>query len=53
MSFKDVMETAGKTVDAAGVVIVIGGLLLTSVIALVRPSLAGASSDLACSHKHL
>ncbi len=36
MSFKDVMETAGKTVDAAGVVVIIGGLLLASVIALVR-----------------
>jgi uncharacterized membrane protein len=36
MSFTDVMETAGKTVDAAGVVVIIGGLLLASVIALVR-----------------
>ena len=36
MSFTDVMETAGKTVDAAGVVIIIGGLLLASVLALGR-----------------
>lgn len=36
MSFKDIMETAGKTVDAAGVVVIIGGLLLASAIALIR-----------------
>ncbi len=36
MTFKDVMETAGKTVDAAGVLVIIGGLLLASAIVLVR-----------------
>jgi uncharacterized membrane protein len=36
VSFTHVMETAGKAVDAAGVVIIIGGLLLASVVALVR-----------------
>jgi uncharacterized membrane protein len=35
MSFKDVMETAGKAVDGAGVVVIIGGLLLATAIALV------------------
>jgi uncharacterized membrane protein len=46
MSFKDVMETAGKTVDAVGVVIIIGGLLLASVMTVVRLRRGASIRDL-------
>lgn len=36
MEFKDVMETAGKTIDAAGVVVIVGGLVLASATLAAR-----------------
>jgi uncharacterized membrane protein len=45
VSFEDVMQTAGKTVDAAGVVVIVGGLLIATVVALVTLRDAANAGD--------
>jgi uncharacterized membrane protein len=45
MSFKDIIEVVGKAVDAAGVAVMIGGVLAVALIALGRTRAAGSSAD--------
>ena len=45
MTFKDIIEVVGKAVDAAGVAVMIGGVLVVALTALARTRAARSSAD--------
>jgi uncharacterized membrane protein len=45
MAFENIVETAGKTLDAAGVILMIGGVLVAATFAVARIRSEGLSDD--------
>ena len=45
VTFRDIVESVGKTVDAAGVAVMIGGILLVAGTALVRMRSVAAAAN--------